>query len=88
MLVGSTPVTPMVRSYAPASVAVAPAAAPAPSAPAPAASAQASEAMQAFSEQFGAFTMKAKSFLSNIWDTVLGPALNSLFSMIKGAFGG
>jgi hypothetical protein len=55
---------------------------------APTASAQASDAVQVFSQKLGAFTQKAQSFLSNLWDTVLGPALNSLFGMIKGAFGG
>ena len=89
MLVGSRPVTPLVRSYA-APTAVAQQTAPAQTAPAaaPTASAQASEAGQAFAQQLGAFTQKAQSFLSNLWDTVIGPALNSLFSMIKGAFGG
>lgn len=82
---------PMVRSVA------TPAAQPAPAQPAvpaaasvaaPPASAQAAEAFQAFSQQLGAFTQKAQSFLSNLWDTVIGPAINSLISMIKGAFGG
>ncbi|MNT99708.1 hypothetical protein D3C72_2426300 [compost metagenome] len=64
------------------------AATPAPAPAAPPASAQAADGFQAFSKQLGAFTQKAQSFLSNLWDTVLGPAINSLIGMIKGAFGG
>ncbi|GEM_PF-2527082 len=95
MRIGSQPSYPMVRSMAAPSVQAAPAqAAPAQTAArtatpqVPTASAQAAEAGQAFAQQFGAFAQKAQSFLSNIWDTVLGPALNSLFGMIKGLFGG
>ncbi|MNK55837.1 hypothetical protein D3C87_748580 [compost metagenome] len=81
---------PMVRSMAAPSPQATPAApvVAASAAAAPTASAQASEAVQVFSQKLGAFTQKAQSFLSNLWDTVLGPALNSLFGMIKGAFGG
>jgi hypothetical protein len=93
MQIASQPRYPMVRSVATpapqvAQTTAAPAS-PAQAAPAaPPASAQASEAFQAFSQKLGAFTQKAQSFLTNLWDTVLGPALNSLISMIKGAFGG
>ena len=92
MQIASQPRIPMVRSMAtplaqPAQATAAPQTA-APTQSAPTASAQASEAYQAFSKQLGAFTQKAQSFLTNLWDTVLGPAINSLISMIKGAFGG
>lgn len=89
MQIASQPRIPMVRTMAapaqPLQAAPMPAKAAAPSAPA--ASAQAADAAQAFAQQFGAFTQKAQSFFSNLWDTVLGPALNSLIGMIKGAFG-
>ncbi len=92
MQIASQPRYPMVRSVATPSAQPAPvAAAPQPAAPAqtaPTASAQASEAYQVFSQKLGAFTQKAQSFLSNLWDSVIGPAINSLISMIKGAFGG
>jgi len=92
MQIASQPRYPMVRSMAaPPAAAPQAAQAAAPAAAASAASAaspQASESVQAFSQQLGAFTQKAQSFLSNLWDTVIGPAINSLFSMIKGAFGG
>jgi cell division septation protein DedD len=90
MQIATQPRYPMVRSMAAPVAQAAPAQAkPTQAAPAaPTASAQAAEAGQAFAQQFGAFTQKAQSFLSNLWDTVLGPALNSLIGMIKGAFGG
>ena len=91
MQIASQPRYPMVRSMAapsPQAPQAAPAVAASSAAAAPTASAQASEAVQVFSQKLGAFTQKAQSFLSNLWDTVLGPALNSLVSMIKGAFGG
>lgn len=90
MRIGSQPAIPMVRSMA-APNAQALQGAPTQAKPAqsaPPASAQAADAGQAFAQQLGAFTQKAQSFLSNLWDTVIGPALNGLFSMIKGAFGG
>lgn len=83
MQIASQTRLPMVRSMAaPAPVA----AAPTPSAPmasAPPASAQAADA---FAQQFGAFTQRAQSFFSNLWDTVLGPAINGLMGMIRGLF--
>lgn len=92
MRIASQPSIPMVLSKsAPHAQAFQPETAqakPAQAASAPPASAQASEAFQAFSQQLGAFAQKAQSFFTNLWDTVLGPALNSLVSMIKGAFGG
>lgn len=93
MQIASQPRYPMVRSVAtpmaqPAPITAAPSASTPAASAAPTASAQASEAYQTFSKQLGAFTQKAQSFLTNLWDTVLGPALNSLFSMIRGAFGG
>lgn len=87
MRIGSQPAIPMVRSMAAPNASIAPAQ-PKPAQPVPPASAQAADAGQAFVQQLGAFTQKAQSFFSNLWDTVIGPALNSLFSMIKGAFGG
>ena len=89
MQIASQPRYPMVRSMAaPSASAPQPTqAAPVAAASAPAASAP-TGTVQPFSQQLGAFTQKAQSFLSNLWDTVIGPAINSLFSMIKGAFGG
>lgn len=86
MQIASQPRLPMVRSMAAPTPA---AAAPAPTMPAaPPASAQAADAGKAFAQQLGAFTQKAQSFLSNLWDTLIGPALGNLMGMIRGLFGG
>jgi hypothetical protein len=86
MQIASQPRIPMVRSMAAPAPAVSVPAQPAPAAPM--APIQSVDAGQDFSKQLGAFTQKAQSFFSNLWDTVIGPAINSLISMVKGLFGG
>lgn len=83
MQIASQTRLPMVRSMAaPAPVATAPA----PAAPMPSAPPASAQAADAFAQQFGAFTQRAQSFLSNLWDTLIGPAINGLVGMIRGLF--
>lgn len=83
MRVGASPYVPMVRRPVVAAgggATPAPVATPAP-APAPT---SAASAPTAGTFDIKAAGMKIQSFFSNLWDTVVGPFLKSLFGMFGG----
>lgn len=85
MRVGASPYVPMVRrpvvaAGGGATTAPAPVATPA---PAPVAAQSASAPAQGTFD-IKAAGMKVQSFLTNLWDTVIGPFIKSLFGMFGG----
>lgn len=83
MRVGASPYVPMVRRPVVAAGGGATTApAPAPTVPAPSQSAPQPTTGTPFDVK--AAGMKIQSFLSNLWDTVVGPFLKSLFGMFGG----
>ncbi|HEY9856099.1 MAG TPA: hypothetical protein V6D05_10200 [Stenomitos sp.] len=87
MRVGASPYVPMVRRPVVAAgggTTAAPTPAAPPSAPATIAKGEPNPSAPQGSFDVKALGMKVQSFLSNIWDTVIGPFIKSLFGMFGG----